>query len=104
MPGITVLGKLYKVDEEGYLWSKNRWTKEWAAARAEMLGVALTDEHWIIIDHVRDYSKTHGIAPILLIACKTLNTTKQRVVELFGEKPMRNVAKIAGLERPTGCT
>lgn len=105
MPGIWIQGKIYKLDEEGYLFSKKRWTPEWAPERADSLGIhPLTEDHWKVIMYIREYSQKHGIAPLSKVVCKNLGITEQHFEQLYGEKPMRNASKIAGLERPTGCT
>ncbi len=103
MPGLLIQGKLYKVDDEGYLWSRKRWTPEWAPERAKMLGIELTEKHWVIINYIREYSEKTGIAPLAKIVSRNLGLSAHEFEDLFGEKPMRNASKIAGLERPTGC-
>ncbi|WP_200241298.1 TusE/DsrC/DsvC family sulfur relay protein [Thiohalocapsa halophila] len=37
------------------------WSPEWAKQKAEALGVTLTDEHWAVIDMLREYYREHGL-------------------------------------------
>jgi TusE/DsrC/DsvC family sulfur relay protein len=103
MPSIMVLGKLYQIDGDGYLTSKDGWSHEWAEERAKQLEITLTEEHWKIIAYLKKYTHDYGVTPLLKMACAELGIPVSRMVEMFGERPLRNASRIAGLERPTGC-
>jgi len=51
---IQVNGKEIKTDTEGYLKNLNDWPEEFARARAQEEGLALTEEHWQVIRFLRD--------------------------------------------------
>jgi tRNA 2-thiouridine synthesizing protein E len=103
MPIIMVLGKSYTVDDEGYLDSKHGWSHEWAEERAKQLDITLTEEHWRVIVYLRKYTDDYGIAPLVNMVCAELEISLVRMAEMFGEGPLKNASRIAGLERPTGC-
>jgi TusE/DsrC/DsvC family sulfur relay protein len=103
MPDIMVLGKSYSVDDEGYLDSKHSWSHEWAEERAKQLDITLTEEHWRVIVYLRKYTDDYGIPPLVNMVCAELEILLSRMVEMFGEGPLKNASRIAGLERPTGC-
>lgn len=48
-------------DEEGYLIDSDDWSPELALTLAVEEGLALTDEHWIILTFVREYFAEHQI-------------------------------------------
>jgi TusE/DsrC/DsvC family sulfur relay protein len=103
MPSIKMSGKSYTVDDEGFLDSKHRWSHEWAEERAKQLDITLTEEHWRVIVYLRKYTNDYGIAPLVNMVCAELGIPLLRMLEMFGEMPLRNASRIAGLERPTGC-
>ena len=53
--GIQVNGKELEVDEEGYLADLSQWEPEVANVMAKDDGTELTDEHWEIINFLREY-------------------------------------------------
>jgi TusE/DsrC/DsvC family sulfur relay protein len=56
-------GKTYETDEEGYLLNLADWTKEAAEHLAEEEKVPLTDNHWEVINFLREYYNEYQIAP-----------------------------------------
>jgi hypothetical protein len=64
MPTINLAGKTYEVDEDGFLQELDKWSEDFASSYAKEEGIdgALTDEHWKIINYLRDYYAKIGIA------------------------------------------
>ena len=60
-------GKTYETDEEGYLLNLADWTPEAAAHLAEEEKVPLTDNHWEVINFLRDYYNEYQIAPAVRV-------------------------------------
>ena len=58
-----ISGKTYETDEEGYLLNLADWTKEAAEHLAEEEKVPLTDNHWEVINFLREYYNEYQIAP-----------------------------------------
>ena len=52
---LEVNGKTYETDEEGYLANINEWEPGLADAMAEADGTALGDNHWEVINFLREY-------------------------------------------------
>jgi TusE/DsrC/DsvC family sulfur relay protein len=103
MPDIMVLGRSYRVDDEGYLDPRHRWSQEWAEERAKQLDISLTEEHRRVIVYLRKYTDDYGIPPLVNMVCAELEIPLSRMVEMFGEGPLKTASRIAGLSRPTGC-
>ena len=66
MPEIEVNGKAVEVDEDGFLVSLDDWTEDVAKFLADSEGVSeLTEEHWKLINYLKDYYNEYGIAPMV---------------------------------------
>ncbi len=97
-----------KRDEEGYLVNPDDWTPETAEALAREEGLALTEEHWIVLAFVRRYFTERGITPDVRHAAKHLadhlqsdkKAGKARLFELFPFGYVKQTCKIAGMRRP----
>ena len=48
-------GKTIEHDEEGYLTDINQWTEPLGTVIAEKEGLALTAEHWEVVNFLREY-------------------------------------------------
>ena len=104
MPTITLAGQDVQVDEDGFVENPEDWNKEIAAAMAEEEGISeLTDEHWKMIEYLRDYYLKFGIAPMIRKLCKDTGFKLKYVYELFPSGPAKGACKLAGLPKPTGC-
>ena len=57
-----ISGKTYETDEEGYLLNLADWTKEAAEHLAEEEKVPLTDNHWEVINFLREYYNEYQIS------------------------------------------
>jgi len=92
------------VDEDGFIQEPDKWTKDVAAALAKTEGVdELTDEHWKMVDFLREYYIEFGTAPMIRKLCKATGFKLNKVYELFPSGPAKGACKIAGLPKPTGC-
>jgi len=104
MPTFEFSGKSVDVDEDGFIEDPTIWNEELATALANVEGVdAMTDEHWKIVNYLRDYYKQFGIAPMVRKLCKETGTPLKRIYELFPSGPAKGACKVAGLPKPTGC-
>jgi len=107
---IEVNGKSYEVDEEGYLVNLNDWNEEVAVYLAQTENVTLTDQHWEVLNFLRDYYNEFQIAPAVRVLTKAIGKklgaekgNSQYLYELFPYGPAKQACKIAGLAKPTGC-
>jgi TusE/DsrC/DsvC family sulfur relay protein len=104
VPTVDVAGKALEVDEDGFIQDPNTWNKEVAEGFAQFEGItALTDEHWKVIDYLRDYYLKFGIAPMIRKLCKDTGFQLKYIYELFPSGPAKGACKLAGLPKPTGC-
>ena len=75
-----------------------------ALALASTEGVdELTEEHWKLVNYLRDYYLKFGIAPMIRKLCKETGFPLKKVYELFPSGPAKGACKVAGLAKPTGC-
>lgn len=107
---IEVNGKSYEVDEEGYLINLGDWNEEVGNFLAQQEGVAMTEQHWEVINFLRDYYNEFQIAPAVRVLTKAIGKklgpekgNSQYLYELFPYGPAKQACKIAGLPKPTGC-
>jgi len=55
MGTIEVNGKVLETDEEGYLQNLSDWSPEVAEYMAKQDGLELTENHWEVINFLREY-------------------------------------------------
>ncbi|HTX72195.1 MAG TPA: TusE/DsrC/DsvC family sulfur relay protein [Rectinemataceae bacterium] len=104
MPTIELNGRTYAVDEDGFVEDPGVWSEQLASDFASLEGVAeLTEEHWKVIQYIRDYYLKNGIAPMVRKLCKETGCPLARIYELFPSGPAKGACKLAGLPKPTGC-
>ena len=93
-----------EVDEDGFMDDPSIWTDDIAIALATTEGVDnLTEEHWKLVNYLRDYYLKFGIAPMIRKLCKETGFPLKKVYELFPSGPAKGACKVAGLAKPTGC-
>lgn len=107
---IEVNGKTYETDEEGYLVNRTDWNEEVAKAMAKADNCELTQNHWEVINFLREYYDEYQIAPAVRVLTKAIGKklgadkgNSKYLYELFPYGPAKQACKIAGLPKPTGC-
>ena len=101
---VTLGGKQMDIDEDGFIQDPSQWDDKVAADLALTEGVeALTDDHWIVINFLREYYLEYEIAPMIRKVCRGTNMKLKRIYELFPSGPAKGACKVAGLPKPTGC-
>ncbi len=104
MPVIELDGLEVDVDEDGFIQNPDVWSEELAKAIAKTEDVTeLTDDHWKVINYLREYYQEYGIAPMIRKLCKETGFKLKYIYELFPSGPAKGACKIAGLPKPTGC-
>ena len=105
-----VNGTAVEHDEEGYITDLSTWTKELADVIAKEEKIDMNDEHWLIVNFLRDYYEEYQIAPAVRVLIKAVKKEwgKEKgnntyMYELFPYGPAKQACKIAGLPKPTGC-
>ena len=94
-------------DDEGYLVDPNDWTKDVSEQLAGQENIHLSDEHWKIIEFMRDYYDQHRIAADARYVIKLLSEelgygrkARTRLYQLFPYGYVKQTCKIAGMKRP----
>ncbi len=110
MATISVEGKDIEVDEEGYLVNLDEWFPAVASVMAEIDEVEMGDDHWDIINFLREYYEEYQIAPAVRVLTKAVakklgkaKGNSKYLYELFPYGPGKQACKFAGLPKPTGC-
>ena len=107
---LEVGGKSFETDEEGYLANLNDWNKDLAEAMATEDKINLSEDHWEIINFLREYYEEYQIAPAVRVLTKAVGKklgkekgNSKYLYELFPYGPGKQACKFAGLPKPTGC-
>lgn len=104
MPEFTVGDLTLDIDEDGFIQEPEKWTQDVALALATTEGVEeMTEEHWKLVNYLREYYLEYGIAPMIRKLCKATGFKLNKVYELFPSGPAKGACKVAGLPKPTGC-
>jgi tRNA 2-thiouridine synthesizing protein E len=104
VPIFEVNGKKYDVDEDGFLQEPEIWNRDVAVDFATTEGVAeLTENHWKVINYLRNYYLQFGIAPMIRKVCKETGFKLSEIYQMFPSGPAKGACKLAGLPKPTGC-
>ena len=107
MPFKTVMlgGKEIEVDEDGFIQQPDLWDETVARDLATQDGIAeMTDDHWAVVNYIRNYWLKFEIAPLIRRLCKETGLDIDTIYDLFPNGPADGACKIAGLPTPTGCT
>ena len=104
MPSIEIEGKNFDVDGDGFLTKPELWNKEVASLFAKSDGTGdLSDNHWAVINFIRDHWKVNDMAPMVRSICQHTGLRLREIYELFPLGPAKGACKIAGLPKPDGC-
>ncbi len=110
MAAYEVNGKSIAHDEEGYLEDIGEWNLDVAKVIAKEENLEMTDEHWDVINYLREYYDEYQIAPAVRVLVKAIKKkfgpekgNNKYLYELFPYGPAKQACKIAGLPKPTGC-
>jgi tRNA 2-thiouridine synthesizing protein E len=107
--GYVINGEEKEVDDYGYLLEPD-YSEEAAKAIAEAEGIALTENHWLVINYLREKFKEEGHTPNLRNLIKGLQeegnmpqADSALLFELFPDGgAAKQGCKIGGLPQPKG--
>lgn len=103
----TINGEEREVDADGYLVEPD-FSEEAVQVIAAAEGVALTDDHWTIINYLRDKYREDGHTPNFRSFMKDMadllpGVDSKGMYDLFPhDGPAKQGVKIAGLPKPFG--
>jgi len=93
-----------EIDEDGFMMEPKEWNERIALALASTEGLnELSDEHWKIVNYLRQYYLQFGIAPMIRKLCKETGFSLKQIYAMFPSGPAKGACKVAGLAKPTGC-
>ncbi len=103
-------GRRLPIDDRGYLLDPGSWTPDVAGFMAQADGVDLTDEHWAVIEIVREYFGRFDIEPPMRVlvrrAAERLGDEQgntRHLYRLFPDGPVIQACRYGGLPRPVSC-
>lgn len=104
--GYVVEGQELETDDQGYLLEPN-YSEEVVKVIAAAENINLTDEHWAVVNYMRDQYREHGHTPNFRSMLKDWEkirpgTDSKYLYSLFPEMPAKQAAKVAGLPQPYG--
>ncbi|CRM68785.1 MULTISPECIES: TusE/DsrC/DsvC family sulfur relay protein [Pseudomonas] len=110
MNTLTVGERTLELDKDGYLVDLNDWSTDVANALAAAEPLALTAEHWEILELLRgfyaEFQLSPATRPLIKYTALKLGPDKGNSLhlnKLFNGTPAKLAAKLAGLPRPTNC-
>ena len=91
--------KAYEVDKEEFLADFNDWDENFARGMAPKVGITggLSEDHWEIINFIRDFFKRTGKCPVVYETCLANRLNLQGLQKLFPAGYLRGACKLAGV-------
>ena len=110
MNTLNVGDQAIALDKDGFLVDLQDWSHAAAEALAAREGIPLTEDHWEILELLRQFYQEYQLSPATrpLIKYTALKLGPDKgnskyLYELFPYGPAKQACKIAGLPKPTGC-
>ncbi len=94
-------------DCEGFLADKEFWSRETAENLAKLNDIGehrLSENHWLVINYVRDYYDKHGTGPAVVRVAKQTGLKLKDICRLFPCGLVKGAYRLAGLPKPPGCS
>jgi tRNA 2-thiouridine synthesizing protein E len=104
--GYVVNGTELETDEQGYLLEPD-YSDDAVQAIAAAEGITLNDDHWKVVNYLRDQYREHGHTPNFRNMLKGMaeiipGCDSKALYDLFPLGPAKQGAKVAGLPQPLG--
>lgn len=104
--GYVVNGTELETDEQGYLLEPD-YSEDAVRVIAAAEGIELKDEHWKVVQYMRDEYREHGHTPNFRNMLKGMaqvmpGCDSKALYDLFPLGPAKQGAKVAGLPQPLG--
>jgi len=106
---LYVDGKPIALDEEGFLVEPGQWFREVGEALADRDGIRLGDDHWWLIEFVRDHHARYATPPLMRVVVAEHRKShpesrgSRDLYRLFPDGPVRLACKYGGLPKPEWC-
>lgn len=104
--GHVVNGTDLETDEQGYLLEPD-YSDDAVRVIAAAEGITLNDDHWKVVNYLRDQYREHGHTPNFRNMLKGMaeiipGCDSKALYDLFPLGPAKQGAKVAGLPQPLG--
>jgi tRNA 2-thiouridine synthesizing protein E len=107
-PVIEVEGRFIALDRHGYLVNPDDWSASLTERMAELDGVELGDDHWLLIDFLHRFYREFSVAPELPVLARNLckdqkdcRWSRKYINQLF-PNGAKMACRYAGLPSPAG--
>ena len=97
-----IAGAVISVNEEGYLTDLNQWSREIALEIAKEEGVAMSDQHWLVVEYLQQAFRNSEPLSIRSLG-KHGPVTIKELYALFPKGPLKVSSRIAGIPKPASC-
>jgi tRNA 2-thiouridine synthesizing protein E len=98
------------VDKAGYLLHVDDWKPELAVLIAAQENIVLSENHWEVLNFVRDFYLEFNTSPAIRALVKAMakklgaeKGNSRYLQRLFPKGPAKQATKIAGLPKPAKC-
>jgi tRNA 2-thiouridine synthesizing protein E len=98
----TYAGQSVDVNDEGYLVDASQWNKEIAAEIAKEEGIELTDQHFQVLEFLREATEKGETLTIRKVGKSGIVDIKG-LYKLFPGGPLKHSSRIAGIPKPASC-
>lgn len=99
-----------ETDKQGYLLNVTDWTNDLAVVLAEQENIELSEDHWQVVNFVRNFYLEYKTSPAIRALIKALKAefgeekaNSRYLYRLFPKGPAKQATKIAGLPKPARC-
>ncbi len=104
MTSKLICGKQVELDQDGHFVNYKDWCEAMANEMCKEEGIEkLGEDHWKVINFMRDNFCKDGACPTLRKITKQSGVDTKAMYALFPKAPAKMAAKIAGLPKPVGC-
>ena len=105
MPELDINGKKIALNDDGFMQNPDEWDDEVAKAlaKAEEGIETMSEDHWKVVNFIREYFLEKNLAPMVRKVCKNSGFPLKYIFELFPSGPAKGACKVAGLPKPDGC-
>jgi len=104
---LSVGGEKIAIDMHGYLTEPGDWNKEVALKQAELANIEMTDDHWFVVNYIREQYEYSSCVPEARHALKSMKqklgkerATRKYLYKLFPYGYAIQACKIAGTRVP----
>lgn len=103
-------GETFLTSPTGNLLDPQRWNARVAGYLAAQEGLELSEDHWEVLNFLREFYFTYGVSPMVKILMRYMaedlgpeKASREHLYQLFPKGPARQGSRIAGLPEPQGC-